>query len=97
MLTIIIIVVVLLLPSKRDEGILLARSGKTENAEKVLAPVIKKNPLDLMVVRELAESYVAQDKSEKAIDVYEKYLENGGQNETVKKDLTSLYIGNYKI
>ena len=94
--TIIIIVVVLLLPSQRDEGILLARSGKTENAEKILAPVIKKNPLDLMVVRELAESYVAQDKSEKAIEVYEKYLEKGGQNKAVKKDLTLLYIGNYK-
>ena len=94
--TIIIMVVVLLLPSQRDEGILLARSGKAESAEEVLAPVMKKNPLDLLVVKELAESYISQDKSGKAIGVYERYLENGGQSNTVKKDLTSLYISNYK-
>ncbi len=93
----IIMVVIIFLPNEKEQGVLLARSGKIQSAEAKLEPVLKKNPLDYRTVLELAKGYNADNKPETALKVLDDYLKRGGNIEKVEKEILPLYIENSRF
>ncbi len=94
--SVIILVVVLFLPNKREEGILLARSGKVEKAAKILDPIIVENPRDIKVIEELAAGYESQNDLGAAASLYAEYFKNGGDDPKIRRRLVALYVANFE-
>lgn len=64
----------LVLPPEREEGILLARSGNTDAAEKRLLRIIQHNPSDSLALLELAEGYMRAGQNEKGDALLEQFM-----------------------
>ena len=93
---VIIIVVVVFLPNDKEQGVLLARSGRVEQAARKLEEVLRENPTDIKTVQELANGYLSANQVENAITVYKVYMKSGGNNKKIIDELTRLYISNYQ-
>ncbi len=94
--SVIILVVVLFLPNKREEGILLARSGRVEKAARILDPIIADNPRDIKVIEELAAGYESRNNLGAAAGLYAQYFKNGGDDPDIRQRLVALYVANFE-
>lgn len=90
------VIAFMILPPEREEGILLARSGKVAEAEAKLRAGIMRDPGDQLAVLELAEAYMRSGKKDIAFKMLSDFLKRNPRDKKVRMRLVLIFESSFE-